>query len=223
MYEERRREARHDARALPRGGEGEQIRWSIVDTALGQALVAATERGICMVELGEDAARARSATAREFPKATLQRVDAGRDEFLAPRVRAVADALAGKAAQVDVDLIGTAFQKKVWDALMKIPRGETRSYAPLAGELGAAARRTRGRQRLRAQPHRGRRAVPSRRARRRLARRLSLGPAAQAGHPRSANARRDPAVSTPYFFRRAGGRVGRCRPSLIGSNTMRVS
>jgi AraC family transcriptional regulator of adaptative response/methylated-DNA-[protein]-cysteine methyltransferase len=64
-------------------------------------------------------------------------VDAGRDEFLAPRVRAVADLLAGRRAQVDVDLIGTAFQKKVWDALMKIPKGETRSYAELAAQLGA--------------------------------------------------------------------------------------
>src|SRR4249919_4168009 len=118
------------------GGEGEHIRWSIVDTALGQALVATTERGICMVELGQDAKALAQRIAEEFPRAHLERVDAGRDDFLAPRVRAVADVLAGKAAQVDVDLIGTAFQKRVWDALMKIPRGETRSYSGLAAELG---------------------------------------------------------------------------------------
>ena len=118
------------------GGEGEHIRWSIVDTALGQALVATTERGICMVELGGDAAGLERSLHLEFPQAHLERVDAGRDEFLAPRVRAVADVLAGKRAQVDIDLLGTAFQKKVWDALMKIPRGETRSYAELAGALG---------------------------------------------------------------------------------------
>jgi AraC family transcriptional regulator of adaptative response/methylated-DNA-[protein]-cysteine methyltransferase len=118
------------------GGEGERIRWSIVDTALGQAMVATTERGICMVELGQDARALEQRIAEEFPRAHLERVDAGRDDFLAPRVRAVADVLAGKAAQVDVDLIGTAFQKRVWDALMKIPRGETRSYSGLAAELG---------------------------------------------------------------------------------------
>jgi len=118
------------------GGEGEQIRWSIADTALGRALVATTERGICMIELGEDADALEGKLHVEFPKAQLERVDAGRDEFLAPRLRAVADALAGRQAQVPVDLIGTAFQKKVWDALMKIPHGQTRSYAQIAQQIG---------------------------------------------------------------------------------------
>jgi AraC family transcriptional regulator of adaptative response/methylated-DNA-[protein]-cysteine methyltransferase len=119
------------------GGEGEALRWCTLDTALGTALVAASERGICMVELGADEAALEEKLRREFPGARLQRVDAGRDAFLAPRVRAVADALAGNKARVDVDLLGTAFQKKVWDALMRIPQGETRSYAEVAAELGA--------------------------------------------------------------------------------------
>ena len=119
------------------GGEGEEIRWSLLDTALGTALVATTQRGICMVELGDDPSALEAKLRREFPQAALERVDAGRDEFLAPRLRAVAETLAGKQAQVDIDLIGTAFQKKVWDALMKIPRGETRSYAEVAAQLGA--------------------------------------------------------------------------------------
>jgi AraC family transcriptional regulator, regulatory protein of adaptative response / methylated-DNA-[protein]-cysteine methyltransferase len=128
------------------GGEGEDIRWSLVHTALGTALIAATARGICAVELGDDEAALIATLQREFPRARLVRVDAGHDEFLAPRVRAVADALAGQRprtrarqsdAAVPVDLIGTAFQKKVWDALMKIPPGETRSYAELAAMLGA--------------------------------------------------------------------------------------
>lgn len=123
------------------GGDGEDIRWSIVDTALGQAIVATTARGICMVELGEDVDALVRTLNAEFPRARLQQVDAGRDEFLAPRVRAVADALAGKRARapdkIPVDLIGTAFQKRVWDALMKIPQGEIRSYAELAAALDA--------------------------------------------------------------------------------------
>jgi len=118
------------------GGAGEQIRWSIADTALGRALVATTERGICMIELGDDAEALEEKLHVEFPKAQLERVDAGRDEFLAPRLRAVADALAGRQAQVPVDLIGTAFQKKVWDVLMKIPHGQTRSYAQIAQQIG---------------------------------------------------------------------------------------
>ena len=119
------------------GGDGEDVRWSLVDTVLGQALVATTQRGICMVELGEDADALETKLHAEFPRARLQRVDAGRDEFLAPRVRAVADALAGNEVRVPLALVGTAFQKRVWDALMKIPRGQTRSYAELAASLGA--------------------------------------------------------------------------------------
>jgi AraC family transcriptional regulator of adaptative response/methylated-DNA-[protein]-cysteine methyltransferase len=119
------------------GGAGEAIRWSVIDTALGRALVATTQRGICMVELGDDDKKLEAKLRAEFPQAGLERVDAGRDEFLAPRVRAVADTLAGKHASVPVDLLGTAFQKRVWDALMKIPEGETRSYAELAAAVGA--------------------------------------------------------------------------------------
>lgn len=119
------------------GGQGEEIRWSLLDTALGTALVATTQRGVCMIELGEEPGALEAKLRSEFPRATLERVDAGRDEFLAPRLRAVADALAGRQARVDIDLIGTAFQKKVWDALMKIPTGQTRSYADVAAQLGA--------------------------------------------------------------------------------------
>ncbi|MCL1634852.1 methylated-DNA--[protein]-cysteine S-methyltransferase [Luteimonas sp. SX5] len=119
------------------GGAGEDIRWSLIDTALGRVLIATTQRGICAVELGDDDAALEARLHEEFPKARLQRVDAGRDEFLGPRVRAVADVLAGKRVEVPTDLLGTAFQKKVWDALMKIPKGETRSYAEVAASLGA--------------------------------------------------------------------------------------
>ena len=123
------------------GGTGETIHWSLVDTALGCALVAATQRGICMVEIcpvdAGDAATVLEAKLRtEFPRALLERVDAGRDEYLAPRLHAVAARLAGQQGEVPVDLIGTAFQKKVWDALMKIPAGQTRSYAGIATQLG---------------------------------------------------------------------------------------
>jgi AraC family transcriptional regulator of adaptative response/methylated-DNA-[protein]-cysteine methyltransferase len=120
-----------------RGGEGLEIRWSLVDTRLGRALVAATERGICAVALGDDDAVLERELRDEFPRARLQRVDSGRDQFLAPRLRAVANALANEQGSAPVELVGTAFQQRVWAALMRIPAGETRSYAELAGELGA--------------------------------------------------------------------------------------
>jgi len=119
------------------GAHDEDIRWSLIDTALGTALVATTARGICMVELGTDPRVLEAGLRSEFPHARLQRVDAGLDEFLAPRVRAVAQRLAGRSDEVELDLVGTAFQKRVWDALMKIPRGQTRSYAELAATLDA--------------------------------------------------------------------------------------
>ncbi len=119
------------------GGAGMQIRWSLVDTVLGSALVAATERGICAIELGDDAALLERNLHQEFPHAAIERVDAGSDDFLAPRLRAVAERLSGRNSEVPVDLMGTAFQKRVWDALMKIPAGQTRSYAELAGALGS--------------------------------------------------------------------------------------
>jgi AraC family transcriptional regulator, regulatory protein of adaptative response / methylated-DNA-[protein]-cysteine methyltransferase len=119
------------------GGLGVEIRWSMVDTALGKALVAATERGICAVELGEDADALEQRLRQEFPRARIDRVDAGSDEFLAPRLQAVADRLAGLRAEVPLDLMGTSFQKRVWDALMKIPAGQTVSYSTLAEQLGA--------------------------------------------------------------------------------------
>lgn len=119
------------------GGRGVEIRWTMVDTVLGKALVAATERGICAVELGEDEEALEQRLRAEFPQAVIERVETGREEFLAPRLRAVADRLAGLPAEVPVDLIGTSFQQRVWEALMKIPPGETVSYAILARRLGA--------------------------------------------------------------------------------------
>jgi AraC family transcriptional regulator of adaptative response/methylated-DNA-[protein]-cysteine methyltransferase len=122
--------------AYRRGGEGLHIHWTILDTELGQALVAATERGLCSIALGDDANTLEAELRREFPKAELSRVLDGRDEFLAPRVQQVAHLLSGKSGKLDIELIGTAFQQRVWQALMKIPRGQTRSYAQVAQALG---------------------------------------------------------------------------------------
>lgn len=122
--------------AYRRGGEGMEIRWSISETALGLALVAVTARGVCAVLLGDDADALEAELRAEFPRAQFERVDAGRDEFLAPRVRAVADALASRSGSVPVELVGTAFQRRVWEVLMRIPPGQTRSYAELADALG---------------------------------------------------------------------------------------
>jgi len=122
--------------AYRRGGEGMEIHWTILETELGLALVAATERGLCSIALGDDPAHLEAELRGEFPKAEISRVQDGRDEFLAPRVQQVASLLRGQSGKLDIELIGTAFQQRVWEALMKIPRGQTLSYAQLAQSLG---------------------------------------------------------------------------------------
>lgn len=119
-----------------RGGAGLQIRWTVLQTDLGLALVAATDRGLCSIALGDEAETLEAGLRAEFPNAQLIRVHEGSDEFLAPRLQQVAQLLSGRSGQLDIELIGTAFQQRVWAALMKIPRGTTLSYAQLAQSLG---------------------------------------------------------------------------------------
>lgn len=121
--------------AYQRGGAGLEIRYTILETRLGKTLIAATERGICAIALGDKENKLEKELQDEFPAASLKRVDAGRDDFIAPKVSAVVDYLAGKESQVSVELMGTAFQQRVWQALMKIPSGKTLSYTQLAKKL----------------------------------------------------------------------------------------
>jgi AraC family transcriptional regulator, regulatory protein of adaptative response / methylated-DNA-[protein]-cysteine methyltransferase len=121
--------------AYQRGGAGLEIRYTILETRLGKTLIAATERGICAIALGEKENTLKKELCDEFPAADLKRVDAGRDEFIAPKVSAVVDFLAGKKSKVSLELMGTAFQQRVWQALMKIPVGKTLSYSQLAEQL----------------------------------------------------------------------------------------
>jgi AraC family transcriptional regulator of adaptative response/methylated-DNA-[protein]-cysteine methyltransferase len=116
------------------GGEGVEILYTIAQTSLGPALVAATERGLCAVSLGEQAERELRA---EFPKATLTRADD--DDALAALVRDVVARIDGEspAGELPLDLRATSFQLRVWNALRKIPRGETRSYSEIAAAIGA--------------------------------------------------------------------------------------
>lgn len=117
-----------------KGGRGLQIHWTVTDTALGKALVAATARGVCAVALADSDAALLAELRQEFPEAELNHVP-DHDGAIAPTVRAVADSLAGKAAALPLELLGTAFQHRVWQALMRIPAGETFSYAELAQAL----------------------------------------------------------------------------------------
>lgn len=106
-------------------------RFTVVPCTLGQVLVAWTDRGLCWVSLGDDAAVLR----RELDATVRGSSPAGADPgWLAAVVAAIED---GRPAAVPLDLRGTAFQRRVWAALADIPPGETRTYAELASLLGA--------------------------------------------------------------------------------------
>ena len=112
------------------GGRGETIRYAMLDTPLGQMLVAATGKGICRLTFDEDVA----ALKRRFPNATIQPADTA----MASLISGVMQAIETPNAMPDlpIDVRGTAFQEAVWRELRKIPAGETRSYADIAAAIG---------------------------------------------------------------------------------------
>lgn len=116
--------------AWAQGGRGVLIRWSVVPTSLGPMLVAATDKGICRLSFNEGV----EALAARFPKAELVQGGDGFEALLAQVVAAVE--VPGDHSHIPVDVKGTAFQEAVWQALRRIPRGETRSYAQIAAEVG---------------------------------------------------------------------------------------
>ena len=124
-----------------RGGTGVAIRYTTLATTFGALLVAASERGICAVTLGGSEETLAGELRREFPQANIERVDAGRDEWLAAMIARVSAEIGASPQTTDldvpVDIRATAFQWRVWQALQRIPRGQTRSYAQIAAEIGA--------------------------------------------------------------------------------------
>ncbi len=122
------------------GGAGADIRYTTTDTPLGRLLVATTSRGICSVTLGDTDNELKARLADEFPKATHQRVDAGREEWLDAVIARIASELGWSEADAPalppLDVAATAFQWRVWEALTRIPHGVTKSYGELAAELG---------------------------------------------------------------------------------------
>lgn len=126
--------------AYRRGGAGWAIRYTIVGCELGRLLVAVTDRGVCAVTLGGDDGELERALRVEYPRAAIERVDDGADEWLATLVSDVAATLrAGSGAAagaVPLDVRGTAFQWRVWRELQRIPVGETRTYGEVAAAIG---------------------------------------------------------------------------------------
>jgi AraC family transcriptional regulator of adaptative response/methylated-DNA-[protein]-cysteine methyltransferase len=117
-----------------RGGANMQINYTTADSALGKVLVAATERGVCAVYLGDDEAQLAADLRTEYPAATIERDG----EHLGAWVAPIVEYANGKQKAVDLplDVQATAFQQRVWDALRTIPPGTTRTYSQIAAQLG---------------------------------------------------------------------------------------
>jgi AraC family transcriptional regulator of adaptative response/methylated-DNA-[protein]-cysteine methyltransferase len=117
-----------------RGGQGMEIFYLIVDSPLGRMLVAATGQGICAVSFGEDDEQLKGFLRNEYPAAVLQQ----NNQALNGWVTALLEHLEGKQPHLGLplDLQATAFQLRVWEELRKIPYGETRTYAEVAGAIG---------------------------------------------------------------------------------------
>jgi AraC family transcriptional regulator of adaptative response/methylated-DNA-[protein]-cysteine methyltransferase len=113
------------------GGAGREVHWAVLPTTLGEMLVAATEVGVCCLSFGEGEAELRA----RFPKAELVKADAAFRGFFAKVLAAVEDPGLDN-SHIPLDVKGTAFQQRCWQALRGIPAGETRSYGEQAAMLG---------------------------------------------------------------------------------------
>jgi len=119
---------------LRRGGQGVEVRAAVGACSLGRVLVAATPRGVCAVAFGDDDQALLGELRERFPGAALT----GGDPALAGLVAEVARTVdTGAATAIPLDLVGTAFQQRVWRALRDIPAGATVTYAELARRIGA--------------------------------------------------------------------------------------
>jgi len=116
------------------GGRGETIRFTTVKTALGWALVAATERGICMTALGDEKAPLEADLRRRFPAALIWPADDQLKRWAERIVSFVTDP--AEQPDLPLDIRGTAFQARVWRALQKVPPGRTATYTEIAAALG---------------------------------------------------------------------------------------
>jgi len=116
-------------------GKGQRIGYCCFSTPLGVVLVATTDKGVCSVKLADDPARLRRLLADEFSEAEIVE---GPMKELREKILSFIEGEANL-ARLPLDIRGTVFQRRVWDELRRIPRGETRTYQEIARAIGAPA------------------------------------------------------------------------------------
>lgn len=116
-------------------GQGTSITYTIIDSFLGKVLIAATAKGICSIRFGNAESSLERKLRSEFQAASIRRDDHGLNGF----ADAIKQTLGGSRTNLDLplDVQATAFQRRVWNVLKKIPRGKTQSYSQIASEIGS--------------------------------------------------------------------------------------
>jgi AraC family transcriptional regulator of adaptative response/methylated-DNA-[protein]-cysteine methyltransferase len=117
------------------GAPGTTIRLAFGESSLGLVLVAATDTGICSITMGDDHEAMKAELRRRFPRASFVEGDAGFEASVGEVVRYIEEPRYG--INLPLDVRGTAFQQRVWQALRDIPRGTTMSYSEVASRIGA--------------------------------------------------------------------------------------
>ncbi len=134
LYERAQAELGMTPATYGRAGESTNISYTTARSSLGHLLVAATEKGVCAVRIGDDVTTLEGDLRREFSAADVRRDD----KQLASVVEQIVKHLEGKQTNIDLplDIRATAFQRLVWEALRAIPYGSTRSYSEVAQQIG---------------------------------------------------------------------------------------
>jgi AraC family transcriptional regulator of adaptative response/methylated-DNA-[protein]-cysteine methyltransferase len=123
-------------RAFRTGGAETDIRFAVGECSLGSILVAKSERGVCAILLGDDPEALARNLQDQFPKANLSGGDQEFEALVSKVVGFVEDP--GIGLDLPLDVRGTAFQQRVWRALMSIPAGATASYSEIAERIGSS-------------------------------------------------------------------------------------
>lgn len=120
------------------GGENIPVSFVAVETALGLLMIAATDRGLCFVQFGDDPQALEAELRREYPRAYITPMPEPWPEPFREWIAALEDHLKGKQPRLDLplDIRATAFQMAVWRYLQSIPYGEIRSYKEVAEGMG---------------------------------------------------------------------------------------
>jgi len=117
-----------------RGALAAVVRFTIASSPLGRMLIAATDKGICAIQFADTDQVLQQGLMREFPFAVRRRDDASMAQWKQSLVRLIEGQEVNPSLPLDIR--ATAFQRRVWECLQRIPRGETRSYSAVARKIG---------------------------------------------------------------------------------------